>query len=58
MSEVHSECVGAFLPRCILGPGDLAKPLEHVGCSIFFVLHGLGDKAERMVTSPIFAFFF
>ena len=58
MGEVHCECVGALFPRSVLGPGDFAEPLEHVCGSIFFVLHGLGYEAERMVAPPIFAFFF
>jgi hypothetical protein len=52
MREVHGECVRSTLPRGILGPGDLAMPLEHVGGSIW-VVDGLGHKAEGMVTAPL-----
>lgn len=52
MREVHDKGVRSALPGRVLGAGDLAMPLEHVGGSIG-VVDGLGHKAEGMVTAPL-----
>lgn len=57
MREVHCESVRALFPGRILGPRDLAMPLEHVETAIR-VFGGFGNKSKRMVTSPLFALFF
>ena len=54
MSEIHGEDVAASLPRTIFWPWDFTMPLEHVGRTVI-VFGGFGDKAKRMVASPLLA---
>ena len=57
VSKVHCEDVTASFPRALLGSRDFAMPLEHV-CGSIVVLDRFGDKAEGVITPPLFAFLF
>lgn len=58
MRKVHGKCKGAFFPDGALRPWYLTIPLEHVETTIFLILHRFSNKAKRMITPPIFSFFF
>ena len=57
MSVVHTKYIAATLPGAIFGSWYLAVPLEHIAGSIT-AFDRFGDKAEWMVTPPIFPFLF
>ena len=56
MAEVHAQHVAAAFPWRVLGPWDLAVPLQHV-CGAVLVFNGFRHDAKRVVASPVFPLF-
>ncbi len=57
MGEIHGKNVASSFPRTVFGSWYFAMPFEHIGGSIV-VFCWFCYKAEGMIASPLFPFFF